>query len=89
MSQASTLSPVEEVVEFFARGPSREEIAAFRLSDVAQDRVRELLHRNATGAATQEEHRGLDQMVLLDDVISLIRARVQGSAQPFAGSAGG
>lgn len=89
MSQASALSPVEEVVEFFAQGPSREEIAAFRLSDMAQDRVRELLHRNATGAVTQEENRELDQMVLLDDIISLIRARVQGAAQPSAGLAGG
>jgi len=33
MSLASTTSPVEEVVEFFAQGPSREEIAGFRLSD--------------------------------------------------------
>lgn len=77
MSQASMVSPVEEVVEFFSRGPSREEIAAFRLSSVAQDRLRDLLHKNSTGELTQEEHHMLDEMVLLDDIVSLISARVQ------------
>jgi hypothetical protein len=88
MSQASTLSPVEEVVDFFACGPSRAEIAAFHLSSAAQERLRELLHRNATGDLSQEEGRELDQMVLLDDIVSLIRARVQRSARQSMGSAG-
>lgn len=77
MSQAPTVSPVEEVVEFLSRGPSREEIAAFRLSGAAQDRLRELLHKNSAGELTQEENRALDEMLLLDDIVSLIRARVQ------------
>jgi hypothetical protein len=80
MSQAPTLSPIEEVVAFFARGPTREEIAAFHLSEVSQSHLRELLHRNSAGTLTADEQRQLDQMVLLDDIISLIRARVQGSA---------
>lgn len=80
MSQASMTSPVEEVVEFFSRGPSREEIAAFRLSEAAQERLRELLRKNSAGELTPDEQRQLDQMVLLDDVVSLIRARVRGSA---------
>ncbi len=79
MSQAPTLSPIEEVVGFFARGPSREEIAAFRLSNAAQERLRELLRRNAAGELAPNEQCQLDQMVLLDDIVSLIRARVQGN----------
>jgi len=83
MSQTPTASPVEEVVEFFAQGPSRQDIAAFRLSEAAQDRVRELLRRNAAATLSPEETHQLDQMVLLDDIVSLIRARVHGS-QPGA-----
>jgi len=71
-------SPVDEVVEFFADAPSREEIAAFRLSPTAHERIRTLLARHAAGALTPEEEREIDQMVLLDDILSLIRARVQG-----------
>ena len=86
MSQASMVSPVEEVVEFFSRGPSRDEIAAFRLSEMAQERLRELLYKNSAGELTQEENRTLDQMLLLDDIVSLIRVRVQGASRDPSGS---
>lgn len=86
MSQASMVSPVEEVVEFFSRGPSRDEIAAFRLSEMAQERLRELLYKNSAGELTQEENRTLDQMLLLDDIVSLIRVRVQGASRDSSGS---
>lgn len=84
MSQASAVSPVVEVVEFFARGPSREEIASFRLSSAAQLRLRELLDRNAAGTLSEEEAAELDRMVLLDDLVSLIRVRAQGQGAPGA-----
>jgi hypothetical protein len=79
MSQTPTVSPVEEVVEFFAQGPSRQDIAAFHLSEAAQNRLRELLRRNASATLSPEEAHQLDQMVLLDDIVSLIRARVHSS----------
>ena len=77
MSQAPSVSPVDEVIEFFARGPSRKEIAAFELSHAAQERIRALINKNSAGKLTPEEDRELDKMVLLDDIISLIRVRVK------------
>jgi len=74
------LSPVTEVIAFFGRAPSREDIAAFHLSPAAYQRLRDLLADNAAGVLTADEERELDQMVLLDDILSLIRARVQGSS---------
>ena len=50
MSQSSLLRPIEEIAEFFARSPSAEEIAAFRLSEPTIARVRALLEKNAAGA---------------------------------------
>lgn len=82
MSQAPTQSPIEEVVDFFSRGPTPQEIAAFRLSDAAQDRLRELLHRNSAGELTPDEERQLDEMMLLNDIVSLIRVRAQGGQLP-------
>ncbi|HEX6819008.1 MAG TPA: hypothetical protein VF120_11590 [Ktedonobacterales bacterium] len=75
MSQAPTQNPTEEVVAFFSRGSTQQEIAAFRLSDAAQERLRELLHRNSAGESTTDEQRELDQMVLLDELVSLIKAK--------------
>ena len=79
MARPAAVNPVTEVVEFLACAPSREAIAALRLSPAAQERIRALLARNAAGTLSTEEERELDQMVLLDDILSLIRARVQGS----------
>lgn len=76
MSQASVLSPIEEVAEFFARGPSREEIARFQLSDAAQEQISQLLDKEDDGALTAEEQRQLDELMLLNDVVMLIRSRI-------------
>ena len=83
MSQAPAVSPVDEVIEFFAHGPSREQIAAFRLSEAAQGHIRALLGKNAAGTLTTAEEHELDKMVLLDDIISLIRVRAQRPAAPI------
>jgi len=82
MSKAFIQSPVEEVVEFFSRGPSREEVATFRLSDAARERLRELLASNSAGTLSDGESRELDQMVLLDDIVALIRIRARTTSLP-------
>jgi len=43
MAQVTLPRVYDEVVTFFARGPSRDAIASFRLSDEAVARVRQLL----------------------------------------------
>jgi hypothetical protein len=82
MSQSSVLRPIEEIAEFFARGPTAEEIAAFRLSEPTIARVRELLAKNAAGTLTREESEELDQLVLLDRIVMLIRSRLPPPARP-------
>lgn len=82
MSQSSLLRPIEEIAEFFAHGPSAEEIAAFRLSEPTLARVRELLEKNAAGTLSREESEELDQLVLLDRIVMLIRSRLPPPARP-------
>lgn len=76
MSQASLMRPTEEIAEFFAHAPSVEEIATFRLSDTTISRVRELLDKNAAGILSRDESDELDQLVLLDRIVMLIRSRL-------------
>ena len=76
MSQSTTRTPTEEVADFFARSPSPDEIAAFRLSDAAVARARELLEKNTADTLTREETDELDQLVLLDRIVMLIRSRI-------------
>lgn len=81
MSQTiSHRSLTEEVADFLAQGPTAEAIAAYRISEQAQDRVRELMEKNKSGVLTPDEAAELDEITVLDQLFTLIRARVVSSA---------
>jgi hypothetical protein len=65
----------DEVVGFFASGPSRQEIGSFRLSEEALARVRRLLLKQSAGTLTDDEADELDLCVQLDRLLLLIRSR--------------
>jgi hypothetical protein len=66
-----------EVVEFFAAGPSPRAIVAFRPSRSAQDRVVELLDKNRAVMLSPEEQDELDQYENLDYLVTLVKARAR------------
>jgi hypothetical protein len=88
MSQtAAPHSPIEEVADFFARGPSLAEIARFQLSEAAQSRINELLEREDDGALNKDERRQLDELVTINDLVMLIRSRaLPGSSSSSTGA---
>src|SRR6266705_6387044 len=63
-----------EVVEFLARGPRPQEIVAFHPSEAATERSRELLRRNKEGTLTAAEEAELEEMALLDQLVTLIKS---------------
>ncbi len=75
MMAASPPRAYEEVVAFLLTGPTREQVSAFRLSEAALARVRELLVKNSAGTLTADEADELDQCVHLDRLLLLMRAR--------------
>lgn len=72
-------NPIEEVADFFARGPSLAEIARFQLSEAAQNRISELLEREDDGSLDADERRQLDELLTINDLVMLIRARAGSS----------
>lgn len=76
MAQASILRAYDEIASFFARGPSPEQIAAFRLSEPTVARVRDLLEKNSEGTLTIEEQEELDGVGHLNRMLLLIRSRI-------------
>jgi hypothetical protein len=85
----STTTPhqtlTEEVAAFLATGPSPEEMVRFHISEHAQNRVRELLAKQEEGALTPDESAELDEVTVLDQLFTLVRARLlsaQGGADP-------
>jgi len=64
-----------EVIEFLTRGPSLQEIIAFKVSDEAQARLRELLDRNRESLLTGDEQAELDLYEQIEHVMILLKAQ--------------
>ena len=77
MGQQVLMRAYDEIVAFFARAPSLEEIASFRLSDQTVMRVRELLQKNSDRKLTADVADELDQCVQLDRMMLLIRSQAR------------
>jgi len=85
-SWAGSSALAQEVFGFLGSGPRSEEIVAFRPSEAAVARSRELLRRNEANALTPEEEAELDELALLDELVTLIKARAWQKTAAAAGA---
>jgi hypothetical protein len=70
------LSPIYgELIDYLVQKATPEEILAFRLSEMAQERAESLTERNKAGTLTPEEKVELDQMLEFDQLVSLLKAK--------------
>ena len=67
----------DEIVDLFARGASSAEVLAFRPSQKTQQRVRDLLERNAADELTDVEAAELERFGELEHLMQLVKARAQ------------
>ncbi len=67
----------DEILNFFAQGPSPQDVMSFHPSPKAQERARYLLDRNETGELTAEEASELDQLVELEHLMQMVKAKAQ------------
>ena|SRR5215217_1588301 len=67
----------DEIVDLFARGASSAEVLAFRPSQKTQQRVRDLLERNAANELTEAEAVELERFGELEHLMQLVKARAQ------------
>jgi hypothetical protein len=74
--------PAREVISFFAQGPKPAEILAFRPSADSVHRSRELLRLNRQGELSPAEEAELDEMLRLDQLVTLIKAEARRHLRP-------
>lgn len=67
----------DEILDLFAHGASSAEVLAFRPSPEMQERVRDLLERNAAGELTDEEAAELECFGELEHLLQLVRIRAE------------
>jgi hypothetical protein len=72
----SSLSPVyDDFLDFMIEKATPQEILAYSASRVAQERAEVLLEKNNSGTLTPEEAEELQQMLQVDRLISVLKAR--------------
>ncbi len=76
----------DEIVTFFAQGPTREAIMNFSLSRLTLRRIRLLLQKKSAGTIDPTEVEELDQCIQLDRVLMLIRSRAMLESQGTIGA---
>jgi hypothetical protein len=67
----------DEIVDLFARGGGAGAVLAFRPSDEAQSRVRDLLTRSKQGALSDEEREELGRFTELERLMQLVKVRAR------------
>jgi hypothetical protein len=73
---AAKLAPIyDDLLDFLVQKATPQEILAFHASDPAQQRAEELAERNSAGTLTPDETAELQQMLLADRLVSLLKAR--------------
>lgn len=72
---------LEEVAEFLASRPTREQLLNYHPSDRAQQRARELLAKNRASCLSEEERRELDQFEQTEILMQLVKAKARLAAR--------
>jgi hypothetical protein len=68
---------LEELGDFLASAPSKQELLAFQSSKAVQDRYRELLHRSSQGTLSRDEQYEFSQFELLEMLLQYVKARIR------------
>ena len=66
----------EEIAEFLAAFPSREQVLAFRPSLETQERARDLLGKSSAGELTDEERDELEDFGRAEVFVRMLKARL-------------
>ena len=66
-----------EIVEFLAAGTTPESIINFQLSEEAKEHIADLIYQHNNEGLTREEKSELDRYLLLEHLMTLVKALAQ------------
>ena len=67
---------VDEIADFLASSPTREQLLTFRPSETVQQRARELLTKSNLGTLSAEDERELSQLEQAELLMRLVKSRI-------------
>lgn len=76
-SNQDTAPIYREITQFLASGPTREQILAFKIKPVAQERLEMLLETNREASLSPQEQAELETYLQLSEWVSILKARAR------------
>lgn len=67
----------DEILEFLASTPTPEQIIAFKPSNELNQRLHDLLDRNANNSLTAEEKSELDEFMRMDHLLKMLKIKAR------------
>ncbi len=74
----------QEIIDLLTSGPTADQLIAFKISDSAQERLEELLHKNREEELMAEERAELNTYLRLSEYLTKLKARAR-AGQPLIG----
>ena len=74
----------QEIIDLLSSGPTADQLIASKISDSAQERLEELLHKNREEELTAEERAELNTYLRLSEYLTKLKARAR-AGQPLIG----
>ncbi|WP_434684211.1 hypothetical protein [Pseudanabaena minima] len=65
----------EEIIDFIASGTTPQSVIDFRLSEIAQERLEDLIYSSKNNELTTEDKRELDHYLTLEHIMTLAKAK--------------
>ena len=66
---------VAELIQFLSRGPAARQVADYKVSGRAQQRLQRLLSLNNSGLLSKDEQKELDELELLEHNVTLLKVQ--------------
>jgi hypothetical protein len=67
----------EELADFLASNPTRDQLLHFQPSERVRERARELIEKQGDGKISNDEQQELDQLVYYERLMRLVKARLR------------
>ena len=74
-TSVKTTKVYDEIVDFIASGTTPESVINFKLLDIAQERLDDLVYQHTMGDLTPLEKKELDTFLTLEHIMTLAKAR--------------
>jgi hypothetical protein len=74
-TSVKTIKVYDEIIDFIAGGTTPQSVVNFQLSEIAQERLEDLIYNSKNNELTKEDKRELAHYLTLEHIMTLAKAK--------------